>query len=174
MRDHLVSRRLRLLVGTTVTLLVAGLGTDASAGGWAVASLDAAPSAVAGEPTEVGFTILQHGETPVNLSGGVGIEIVRPDGATEFFPAVNDRLGHYVAAITFPDEGSYAWDIHMDWFGVQHIGRIEVAASDDEGSSGSTWRTARWGMLAATLALAGVAVVDMTAGRRRRRQVAAA
>jgi hypothetical protein len=62
----------------------------------------------------------------------------------------------------------------MDWFGVQHIGRIDVAAAENGGSSGSAWPTARWGMLAATLALAAVAVVDMTVGRRRRRQVAPA
>jgi hypothetical protein len=154
-------------------LLVAGVGADAAAGGWAVASLDGAPSAVAGEPTEVGFTILQHGETPVNLSGEVGIEIVHRDGTTEFFPAVNDGFGHYVATVTFPDEGSYAWDVHMDWFGAQHIGRIDVAASDGESSS-SAWGTARWGLLAATLALATVAIADTAVGRRRRRQVAAA
>jgi hypothetical protein len=174
MREHLMPRRLRLLVGTAVTLLVAGLGADASAGGWAVASLDAAPDVAAGEPTEVGFTILQHGESPVNLTGDVGIEIVLPDGTTEFFPAVNDALGHYVATVTIPDEGSYAWNVHMDWFGVQHIGRIDVAASDVGGSSGSGLQRARWGMLAGAVALGLVAVVDFTAGRRRRLRVTAA
>ena len=75
-----------------VTLGLFGFGRAASAGGWAVGSLDAVPAATAGQTSAVGFTVLQHGVTPADLSEDVGIEIVNADGTALFFPATNDGV----------------------------------------------------------------------------------
>jgi hypothetical protein len=53
----------------------------------------------------------------------------------------------------------------MGWFPPQELGTLAVGDAD---SGGSLWPTARWVVLAATLVLAAVAVVDLAAGRRRR------
>ena len=70
----------RLLVAGLLALVVAVSASSASAGGWAVASLDALPNASAGQSVDVGFTVLQHGQTPAVLDSDVGIELVSPTG----------------------------------------------------------------------------------------------
>lgn len=125
----------QVLVRSVVVLVsalafVVGFGAPASAGGWAVASLDEVPTPMAGETTDVGFRILQHGVTPVDLTEDVGIELIAADGSTTYFPATLDgATGHYVATVTFPDAaGSYAWTVQMGWFGPQSLGSVTVAA----------------------------------------------
>jgi len=58
-----------------VVLMMSALSTiPAWGGGWAVITLDALPaSPQAGEALSVGFTVLQHGHTPL---GGLGPRIV--------------------------------------------------------------------------------------------------
>jgi hypothetical protein len=170
---------LRLLVAALVALVVGASASSASAGGWAVASLDELPQATAGQTADVGFMILQHGQTPAVLDVGVGIELVLADGTTELFPAVPDGVpGHYVATVTFPaDAGTYQWRAHMDWFGVYELGTIEVAGATSStaggGGGGSIWPDLRWVTLAAAIVLGGVAIVDTAVTRRRRRTVTA-
>lgn len=59
-----------LVLTFVVVLFAAG---PISAGGWAVTTLDSTPAATANQTVEVGFTIRQHGVTPVNPDGDVGI-----------------------------------------------------------------------------------------------------
>jgi hypothetical protein len=168
-------RNLRLIVACLFGVLITAGASPASAGGWAVASLDAIPEATAGETTEVGFTVLQHGQSPAVLDADVGIELVLADGAIEYFPAVADGApGHYVAAVTFPDgAGSYQWNARMGWFGSYQLGAIEVIAGAPleqvTTGGGSVWPDLRWVTLAASVALAGVAVTDALITRARRR-----
>jgi hypothetical protein len=98
------------------------------AGGWAVITLDELPSdVVAGEPLTIGFTVLQHGITPMTdidptvtaeLSGSEKIVVrAEPQGDP----------GHYVAALTFPKEGNWDWSVQaftMD----QRMPVLQVAA----------------------------------------------
>jgi hypothetical protein len=169
----------RLLVAGMLVLVVAASASPASAGGWAIASLDTVPAATAGGSVDVGFTVLQHGKTPAVLDSDVGIELVLADATMQFFPAVADGVpGHYVATVTFPDvAGSYQWHARMGWFGSYELGAIDVAASatsDAGGGSGSSiWPDLRWVALAASIALGGVAIGDAVITRRRRRTVAA-
>ena len=169
----------RLVITALLAVLIVASATQtASAGGWAVASLDAVPAPAAGESTDVGFTVLQHGETPV-LDADVGIELVLADGSTQFFAAVADGVpGHYVATVTFPETpGSYEWNARMGWFGSHELGSVEVAAptasTDGSASSGSIWPDVRWLVLAASIVLGVIAVVDTVVTRRRRRTVPA-
>jgi uncharacterized protein (DUF58 family) len=164
---------MRLLVAGLLALLVAASATTASAGGWAVTSLDSIPEVTAGESADVGFTILQHGETPAVLESNVGIELVLADGTIQFFEAVSDgEPGHYVATVSFPTAGSYEWHARMDWFGTYELGAIEVAAPQsaaDSSAGGSVWPDLRWATLVGSIALAGVAISDFVIARSRRR-----
>jgi len=117
-----------VLVLTLVLSLV--LAIPVFAGGWAVITVDDLPmDVVAGRPITVGFTVLQHGETPMNdleptitISLKKGQEIVvdaKPDG----------KSGHYTATLTFPNDGEWDWSIQaftMD----QMMPPLIVAAPD--------------------------------------------
>jgi hypothetical protein len=167
----------RLFLAGLLALVVAASASSASAGGWALASLDEIPAATAGDSVDVGFTILQHGQTPAVLESGVGIELVLADGTTEFFPAAADGVpGHYVATVTFPAEaGTYQWIAHMDWFGMYELGSIDVGPSTSSATGSGTaggssiWSDLRWLTLAASIVLGGVAIGDLAITRRRRR-----
>jgi hypothetical protein len=170
MRRDLSPRLIRLAIATLVCCGAwSSLGAPASAGGWAVGSLDAMPAAEPGQTAQVGFTILQHGVTPVDLDEGVGIEIVRDDGTAAFFPATSDgSAGHYLSAVTFPEtSGSYAWKIRMGWFGPHELGTLDVR-SPATGTGGSIWPDVRWVMVPITIVLAAIAVASAVADRRRR------
>jgi mono/diheme cytochrome c family protein len=103
--------RIRIALGLALllSLLVA---VPAFAGGWAVIVLDELPSnIVAGQPATIGFTVLQHGRSPMdglepriiaNLFKEQEIVVhAEPDG----------EPGHYTASLTFPKEGEWRWFI---------------------------------------------------------------
>ena len=88
-------RKLLAGLGLSVTLLVV-VAPAAWAGGWAVSTLDPMSAPVAGVPTDIGFTIRQHGVTPVDVND-VTIVVTAPSGETAVFPANGDGVeGHYV------------------------------------------------------------------------------
>ena len=66
----------RASVLVVLGLLLLATATAVLAGGWAVVTLDSPPGEIhAGEPWTVGFTVLQHGQTPVhNLGPGNPVE----------------------------------------------------------------------------------------------------
>ncbi len=169
MRHHLAHRLVRLSVAAVAAAAIAGSGATASAGGWAMATVDEVPAATSGESEQIGFTILQHGETPVDLPEEVGIELVHEDGTVEFFPAIGDgTIGHYVTTVTFPESaGSYQWSIVMGRFGPQSLGTLDVTEAAG-GTSGAFWPAARWVMLTIAVGLAAVAIADVAVVRRRR------
>ena len=161
--SHLV----RIAAAALAVAAFAGFSSSASAGGWAIASLDSIPAAEPGATTEVSFTILQHGITPADLHEGVGIEISGQDGASSFFPAVGDgTAGHYVSTVTFPEAaGTYEWQVQMGWFGPYELGSLDVRTTETE--SVGAWATIRWLVLAGAALLAGIAIADMGLSRRR-------
>jgi len=174
LQHHHPFNAMRLLLAGLLALLVAASASTASAGGWAVTSLDSIPEVTAGESADVGFTILQHGQTPAVLESNVGIELLLADGTIQFFEAVSDgEPGHYVATVTFPAAaGSYEWHARMDWFGTYELGAIEVAAPQSAGVSGaggSVWPDLRWVTLAGSMVLVAVAIGDYAIARARRR-----
>src|SRR5262245_52124166 len=100
----------KLLAATVLALGALGVASPAAAGGWAVVSLDplaAAPTP--GRPTAIGFTIRQHGQTPV-ADETASIVVTAPSGVTTRFPAHPDGpVGHHVAVVTLPVAGTYHW-----------------------------------------------------------------
>ena len=169
----------RILAAAAVLVLVAALGivagetAVASAGGWAVASIDAVPTPRAGASEVVGFTILQHGVTPVDLlddaGNEVGIELVSDDGSIDFFPAVSGgAVGHYLATVRFDEAGDHEWSIRMGWFGSQALGTVTVTGAGSS-AAGSSWPAARVALSVLAAALAAGAAVDLWSSRRRAR-----
>ncbi len=118
----------RLLAATAILLVALAPPAVASAGGWAVATLDAIPSsATAGEAAPVGFTVRQHGITPVDLDH-VAIVVTQADGTATRFAARRDGAkGHYRADVRFPASGNVTWRAELDWFGPQELGTLTVA-----------------------------------------------
>lgn len=174
--------RLRAKIFVGVVLVTVGVGLSAAtatAGGWAMSSLDAAPHPIAGQAIDVGFTIRQHGVTPVNPGiGNVGIDVRTAAGSEQFFPATaNGPRGHYVARVRIATPGASTWTVRQGWFGPQDLGRIDVArgaagaVAGTGGGSGSTYRepiSVRLVLPGLGLALGAFAVADALAARRRR------
>jgi hypothetical protein len=163
----------KLLVGLGVSFgLLLLLAPAASAGGWAVSTLDSMTTPAAGVPTDVGFTIRQHGVTPVDLAD-VAIAVTGPSGETRVYPAQRDGdLGHYVATVTF-EEGQSTWEIRQGFFEPQSLGTITVAgeASGPGMVESSSYRwpgVARGLVPLAAIALATVAITDAIVSRRRK------
>ncbi len=146
--------------------------TDAAArGGWAVTTIDSVPTPVPGRPIDVEFTIRQHGVTPVDLDEGVSITVTSTDGTGRVFPAATTNVvGHYVAAVTFPAAGEFAWSVQQGWFAPQDLGSITVGSPPSSGSYRYSAPT-RYVIGLAGLGFATVAIGD---GLRRRRRLVAA
>jgi hypothetical protein len=91
----------------------------ALAGGFAIANLDSTPQPRAGEGTTLGFTLLQHGVTPVTTGD---VDVLASNSATGETIAAKARAegkpGHYVATLTFPSAGTWSWEITSDWLMV--------------------------------------------------------
>lgn len=111
-----MTRKIGLLLLLVVLLATA---SAALAGGWAVVTLDAPPGEIrAGEPWTVGFTVLQHGQTPVHgFEDGTPVEpllVARNLDAgrrVEVMGTPTEEVGHFTAEVTFPVEGEWTWTI---------------------------------------------------------------
>jgi hypothetical protein len=102
--------RFRIALGLALLLSLI-FAIPAFAGGWAVITLDELPGdVVAGEPLTVGFTVLQHGRTPMS---DLAPSIIANSKEEQFVvPAEPDgKPGHYTATLTFPKEGDWSWSI---------------------------------------------------------------
>lgn len=166
--------------------------TAVSAGGWAMSSLDPMSVPAAGEEIEVGFTIRQHGVSPVNPDeqgdDPVAVEVRSASGDEAVFTARQEGpTGHYVATVTFPEPGRAHWAIRQGWFGAHDLGAIDVArsvsaAGEQAGGAGAAPGSAaggghRWPLAArAGAAVVGVAAAAVAIAEtwRSRRRVAGA
>lgn len=103
--------KIRLLVGIVLFLSLL-TATPSLAGGWAVVTLDELPTnVVAGEPLTIGFTVLQHGQTP--MAGLTPTVTATLDKSEQFvvYARPDGKTGHYTATLTFPQEGEWNWSI---------------------------------------------------------------
>jgi hypothetical protein len=91
------------LAAAAAALALLAWSPPAHAGGWAVTTLDPLPAdGQAGTTLTVGYTVRQHGVTPVALDD-TGIALVGPDGARMVFPGrPSGPTGHYVADVRVP------------------------------------------------------------------------
>jgi hypothetical protein len=118
----------------SLTILVAvfalSLGMFASpvfAGGWAVTTFDNMPSEfISGHEYTLGYTIRQHGVTPINVDK-TEILAVATSGRTLSFPGKSDgTVGHYIASVYFPAGGTYSWQVTQGPFAPQDLSTITV------------------------------------------------
>ncbi|MGI8855257.1 MAG: hypothetical protein ACR2JW_05875 [Thermomicrobiales bacterium] len=149
-----------IVVGVTV-LLVAALSASVSAGGWAVATLDAMPTFVAEHETTVGFTLRQHGNTL--LPGIRPSEIIfrnAQSGQLLTFPAPDDGpQGHYAARITLPEAGTWEWTINA--FGDHPMPAVTATSGVAPLASAAP---TRWAAVPLRLAYPGMAILAILAG----------
>jgi hypothetical protein len=152
-------RSIGAFVVVAIAMLV--LTAPALAGGWAVITLDSLPREVrASQPIQLGFMVRQHGRTPTNIdlngkplkpvltarkqgaatsSSGTlvmvaahaadqakGEETIRVEARQE------GAAGHYVADITFPSDGVWAWSISAPTYYVQTNGQGDGSAANFE------------------------------------------
>lgn len=115
------SRRIALLFGI---LLLLGTSLPAWAGGWAEVKVDSLPSEIrAGSEIVIGFTVLQHGVTPVNDATPTLIAHQPSTGESLNIVGIpTGEGGHYLATLTFPSAGQWEWEIIPLPFG----GRVEM------------------------------------------------
>ncbi|HLA16900.1 MAG TPA: hypothetical protein VJZ72_08355 [Candidatus Limnocylindrales bacterium] len=127
---------LRTLVATLVASLAALLlASVAFGGGWAHIQPDQATfEPPAGRPTEFGFTVLQHGQTPVSW---VHPSVVVTDlmaGSSRTYPATQSGPeGHFVASITLASPGLHTWEVTMSDLIVEASPVTFVALNADGG-----------------------------------------
>ena len=119
--------RFRISIALALLLSVV-LAIPAFAGGWAVITLDEIPTGVvAGEPLTIGFTVLQHGKTPME---GLDPTITATSSNSESFMVhakPEGETGHYAATLTFPAEGNWTWSIRA--FSMEQVmPELSVAA----------------------------------------------
>ena len=125
-----MNSRFRIAIFLTLLFAVA-IVFPVFAGGWAVITLDELPSGVAAdEPFTIGFTVLQHGRTPMtDLEPTVTAQLAKGEKLT-FFATPEGKPGYYTATLTFPEAGDWEWSIQaftMD----QKMPVLNVAASNN-------------------------------------------
>lgn len=165
--------RYRIPIGLAFILALVS-SVPALAGGWAVISLDRLPSGVVvGEPVIVGFTVLQHGRTPMT---DLEPTITATLSKVEQFVVnakVEGKPGHYTATLTFPAAGEWNWSIQaftMDQpMPVLSVAApaAEAAKKVDPAQSSST--SALWIVRALII---GIGAISLIIAVRRKRRLA--
>lgn len=148
------------------------------AGGWAVITLDELPTGVvAGEPFTIGFTVLQHGRTPMtNLEPTVtaGLALVEK---LVVYAEPEGKPGHYAATIRFPKEGEWEWSIQA--FTMDQPMPVLTVAAPSAASASQPVKTEPATpslsplVIVRTLAL-GIGLIGLVVAFRRRSRLAAA
>ena len=113
-------RRIAAILAATAMLLV--LAVPVMAGGWAEIMADGQTvTPKEGSSMEVGFRVLQHGETPAPWEGATVHFTNSSTGSTFDVIAQNDREdGHFIATATMPEAGYWSWQVTLQNLESQH------------------------------------------------------
>lgn len=106
-------RRLAAILGAMAMLLV--LAVPVMAGGWAEIVADGQTvTPKEGSAIEVGFKVMQHGETPAPWENAT-VHFTNSSTGTSFdVAAKNDRDdGHFIATATLPEAGFWSWKVTL-------------------------------------------------------------
>lgn len=161
-----MARRKLLAIVAFLTLMA--FPTVAQAGGWAVTSFDSLPTDFeAGQPYDLTYTILQHGQTPVDVGTSV-VRIIDSGGTlTEFVAVPTGELGRYAVTVTFPASGTFQWEVTQGDFESYQLGTIEVNAAAAAAAGASA--LLRWLLPTALVLVIGlIAIQAMSMFRNRR------
>jgi len=106
---------MRMLMGGMIgalALLAVAVAVPVSAGGWAVVTLDAMPTAIVGQEMTVGFTLRQHGNTLLpGMQSDIVFRNVESGKRLTVSAADDGPKGHYAARVTLPQAGTWEWTI---------------------------------------------------------------
>jgi hypothetical protein len=118
----------RILASLVAAALLLSVTSIASAGGFAVTTLDAVPTQiVAGESYRIGMMVRQHGITPVR-DATPAVMITQGAVRLVFAARADGPIGHYVADVTFPSEGEWSWSVDQSPFPApQALGTVTVS-----------------------------------------------
>ena len=118
------------IAALTLALLIAA---PALAGGWAAIKPDAGTTAppVEDQPFVLGFTVLQHGQTPAGWDTPTVHFTEVATGATfEVVATANGPDGHFVAEATVPTAGAWTWSVSLENLVTDAVERpLSVAAA---------------------------------------------
>jgi hypothetical protein len=155
----------------SVTALTLILATSALAGGWANAIMDAPPDDPGGpnQPITIGFTLLQHGVTPVDWGTA---QVVLTNEATGQSVTVDaspkGKTGHWVAQVSVPAEGTWTYEVRHDleivMVGFEPIVVGEAAAARGAAAAATTGVAIQPALLLAGAFLGLLALAGMIAG----------
>jgi hypothetical protein len=117
-------RRLTAAFAALTLLLI--LAVPVAAGGWAEIVADAQTTTtdppVEGQPIDIGFLVLQHGETPAGWETATVHFTNASTGKTMDVVATNDRPdGHFLATVTLPEAGFWSWQVTLQDLESQHL-----------------------------------------------------
>jgi len=107
-------RRIAASLAALAMLLI--LAAPVLAGGWAeiVADGQTTKPPIEGQPTEVGFKVMQHGVTPAPWVGATVHFVEMSTGEKIDVAAKNDNEnGHFVATATLPRAGLWSWQVTL-------------------------------------------------------------
>jgi hypothetical protein len=125
-------RYMRRTLTLLATLLVLGAAMPAAlAGGWALTAFDSLPEDFeAGETYALDYTVLQHGETPVDVGESEVVFTNSETGETITFVAVKlDEPGRYTVEVTIPTEGVWGWRVSQGMFESHEMGVMTATAA---------------------------------------------
>ncbi len=116
---------IRRLAATLAALaLLLTLAAPVLAGGWAevVADAQTVEPPVEGQPIDVGFQVLQHGETPAPWETATVHFTNTSTGQTMDVVATSDRPdGHFTATATLPEPGYWNWQVTLGDLESDHM-----------------------------------------------------
>jgi hypothetical protein len=148
----------RTLVIAVVALAALTLPLAALAGGWAITSFDELPSDIeAGRSYDLSYTILQHGQTPVDVAVST-VRITDAQGQVSIFNGTRVGLGRYTVSVTFPTTGTFFWEVTQGSFEPHSLGTVTI----DSMATATTAGTAG-GLLGMMLPIALVLVILLVA-----------
>jgi len=152
-------------------LAVLAIPLAVSAGGWAMASFDEVPDGFqAGVTYDLEYTILQHGVTPVDV-GGSQVRMVDASGVVTAFDATpTGETGRYSVSITFPESGTWQWEVTMEDFAPHQMGTVEVTPATNAISTSGSWL--RWSLPLALVLVIGLVAIQIAELQKTRRSSA--
>jgi hypothetical protein len=106
----------RIAASLTALVLLLGIAAPVLAGGWAeiVADAQTTEPPIEGTPIVVGFTVLQHGQTPAPWEAATVHFTDSATGKQIDVVATNDRPdGHFIATATLPEAGYWSWHVTL-------------------------------------------------------------
>lgn len=166
----------RFSVSLGLALLFAFLfASPAFGGGWAVITLDELPTNItAGKPLTIGFTVLQHGKTPMTNIDPTVTARLSSNEKFVVYAEPEGEPGHYTATLTFPKEGEWNWSIQaftMDQ--PMPVLHVAAPAPASQPVTDSKPATVPWLLIVRGL-LFGIALVGLVIALRRRSRLAGA